>query len=128
MSIWDVIETIFFAALTVSAFRQTMGRYDLKIGEKELDLLQVMMQNKEGTDALCKTGILDITERTLLIINTKTLTLFFEGIAEDQYLELIEFMVNQVNLFLSHGSGWINNRTEKLLVIFAVFSSISAGV
>ena len=74
-----------------------MCRYDLKVGDKELVLLQVMMQNKEGTDALCKTGILDITKRTLLIINTKTLTLFFEGIAVDQNLELIENLVNQVN-------------------------------
>ena len=66
-------------------------------------------------------------EKILLFLNTKTLTVYVEGIAGDQFLELIEHMVNQVNSFSSHGSGWIIDRIEKLQIIFAAFSPIRAG-
>ena len=65
--------------------------------------------------------------RTMLFLNTNTLTVYFEGIAGDQFLELIEHMVNQVNSFSSHGSGWIIDRIEKLQISFAAFSPIRAG-
>ena len=91
-----------------------------------MDLLPVMMQNKEELDALIlervkeglnkvqfhvEVGMIKI-ERTMLFLNTKTLTVYFEGIAGDQFLELIEHMVNQVNSFSSRASGWIIDRTE----------------
>ena len=66
-------------------------------------------------------------ETTMLLLNTKTLTVYFEGIAGGQYLELIEHMVNQVNSFSSHGSGWIIGRIEKQQISFAVFSPKRAG-
>ena len=64
-------------------------------------------------------------ERNMLFL--KTLTVYFEGIAEDQFLVLIEHMVNQVNSFSSHGRGWIIDRIEKLQISFAAFSPIRAG-
>ena len=66
-------------------------------------------------------------ERIILFLTTKTLTAYFEGVAGDQFLELIEHMVNQVHSFSSHGSGWIIDRNEKLQISFAAFSPISAG-
>ena len=128
---WDGIETTSSAAPTKSAFRGKVRRYDLKVGEKEMNLLQVMMQNKEEIDALklervkevpnkvqfhVEVGMIKIPtvqdgesgnfERTMLFLNTKTLTVYFEGIAGNQFVEQIERMVNQVNSFSSHGSGW----------------------
>ena len=113
-----------------------------------MDLLQVMMQNKEEIDALIlervregpnkvqfhvEVGRIKIPtvqdgdsgniERTMLFLNTKTLT----RIAGDQFLELIAHMVNQVNSSSSHGSGWIIDRIEKLQISFAAFSPIRAG-
>ena len=110
------------------------------------------MQNKEEIDALIlervkedpnkvqfhvEVGITKIPtvqdgdtgnfERTMLFLSIKTLTVYFEGIAEDQYLELTEHMVNQVNSFSSHGCGWIIARIEKLQISFAAFSPIIAG-
>ena len=52
LPVWDGIKTSSSAAPTESAFRGKLRRYDLKVGEKEMDLLQVMMQNKEEIDAL----------------------------------------------------------------------------
>ena len=152
LPVWDGIETTSSAAPTESAFRGKLRRYDLKVGEKEMDLLQVMMQNKEEIDALIlervkegpnkvqfhvEVGMIKIPtvqdgdsgnfERTMLFLNTKTLTVYFEGIAGVQFLELIEHMVNQVNSFSSHGSGWIIDRIEKLQISFAAFSPIRAG-
>ena len=152
LPVWDGIETTSSAAPTESAFRGKLRRYDLKVGEKEMDLLQVMMQNKEEIDALIlerveegpnkvqfhvEVGMIKIPtvqdrdsgnfERTMLFLNTRTLTVYFEGIAGDQFLELIEHMVNQVNSFSSHGSGWIIDRIEKLQISFAAFSPIRAG-
>ena len=49
---WDGIEMTSSPAPTESAFRGKLRRCDLKVGEKEMDLLQVMMQNKEEIDAL----------------------------------------------------------------------------
>ena len=66
-------------------------------------------------------------QRNMLFLNLKTLTVYFEGIAGDQFLELIEQMVNQVNSFSSHGSGWIIDRIEKLQISFAAFSTMRAG-
>ena len=90
------------------------------------------MQNKEEIDALIlekvkegpnkvkfhvEVGMIKIPtvqdgdagnfERTMLFQNTETLTVYLEGIAGDQYLELIEYLVNQVNSFTFHVSGWI---------------------
>ena len=149
---WDGIERMSSADRTESAFRGKLHRYDLKFGEKEMDLLQVMMQNKEEIDALVlervkegpnkvpfyvEVGMIKIPtvqdgdsgnfERTMLFLNTKTLTVYFEGIAGNQFLELIEHMVNEVISFSSHGSGWIIDRIEKLQISFAAFSSITAG-
>ena len=66
-------------------------------------------------------------ERTMLFLNTRTMTVFFEGIAGDQNLKLIKHMVNQVNSFSSHGVGWIIDRFEKLQNSFASSSPIRAG-
>ena len=124
-----------------------MRRFDLKVGEKEIVFLQVMMQNKEEIDALIlerviegpnkvqfhvEVGMIKIPtlqdgttgnfERTMLFLNTNALTVYIEGIAGDQYLELIEHMVNRVNPFSSHGSGWISDRIGKLQISFAAFS------
>ena len=66
-------------------------------------------------------------ERIMLFLNTKTLTVYFEGIAGDQFLKLIEPMVNQVSSIFSHCSGWIIDRIEKLQITFAAFSPIKAG-
>ena len=66
-------------------------------------------------------------KRTMLFLNTKTLTVYFEGIAGDQFLKLIEPMVNQVSSFSSHCSGWNTDRIEKLQISFAAFSPIKAG-
>ena len=52
LPVWDGIETTSSAAPTESAFTGKLRRYDLKVGEKEMGLLQVMMQNKEEIDAL----------------------------------------------------------------------------
>ena len=52
LPVWDGIETMSCAAPIECAFRGKLSRYDLKIGEEEMDLLQFMMQNKEEIDAL----------------------------------------------------------------------------
>ena len=139
LPVGDGIETSSSAAPTESSFRGILRRYNLKLGKNKMDLLQVMMQNKEEIDALIlervKEGpnkvqfhvevemneVLTVQdgdtgnfERIRLFQNTNTLTVYFEGIAVDQYLELIEHLVNQVNSFSSHGSGWIIVRTVKI--------------
>ena len=52
LPVWDGIETSSSAAPTESAFRGKLRRYDLNVGEKEMDLLQVMTKNKEEINAL----------------------------------------------------------------------------
>ena len=42
--------------------------------------------------------------RSTLFLNTMTLTVYFEGIAGDQYFEMIGHMFDQFNSFSSHGS------------------------
>ena len=56
-----------------------------------------------------------------------TLTVYFKGIVGDQYLELIEQMVNQFSSFSSHGRRWITGQIEQLRISFAVISPIRAG-
>ena len=66
-------------------------------------------------------------EKTMLYLNSKMINVFFKGIEKETYLEMIEHMVNAINTFGSHGSGWIVERIEKLAVSFAAFSPIPAG-
>ena len=135
LPVWDGIETTSSAAPTESAFRVKLRRYDLKVGEKEMDLIQVMMQNKEEIDALILERVKEgpnnvqfyVEVGMIKTLNTRTLTVYFEGIAGDQFLELIEHMVNQVNSLSSHGSGWIIDRIKKLQISFATFSPLRAG-
>ena len=140
LPVLDGIETSSSAAPTESAFR-------VKSWWKKMDLLQVMMQNKEEIDALIlervkegpnvEVGMIKVPtvqdgdtgnfERTMLFLNTKTMTVYFEGLAGNQYLELIQHMVKQVKSFSSHESGWIIDRIEKLKINFTAFSPIRAG-
>ena len=117
-----------------------------------MDLLQVMIKNKEEIDALIlervkegpnkvqfymemvmiksptvQDGVSGNFGSTMLFLNTKILTVYFEGIAGDQFLELIEHMVKQVNSLSSHGSGWLIDRIEKFQISFAAFSPLRAG-
>ena len=67
------------------------------------------------------------SEKTMLYLNCKMINVFFNGIDKETYLETIEHMVNVINTFSSHGSGWVVERIEKLSVVFAAFSPIRAG-
>ena len=66
-------------------------------------------------------------EKTKLFLNTKTLTVYFEGIVGDQFSELIEDMVNQVNFFSFYCSVLIIGRIGKLQISFAALSPLRAG-
>ena len=55
------------------------------------------------------------------------INVFFNGIEKEACLKLIEHMVNAINTFASHGSGWIVERIEKLVIYFAACSPIRAG-
>ena len=140
---------------TESAFRGKLRRYELSVKEDELDLMNVIMRNKEEIDALidervqegpCKFQLhVDVSmikfssdtnetgdgelrqKKTMLYLNSKMINVFFNGIEKETYLEMIEHMVNAINTFASHGSGWIVERIEKLAVSFAAFSPIRAG-
>ena len=66
-------------------------------------------------------------DMTMLFLNTKTLTVYFERIAGDRYLELIVQLVNLVKSFSSRGSRLVIDRIEKLQISFAAFSPKRAG-
>ena len=142
-------------APTESAFRGKLRRYELSVRKDELDVMNVIMRNKEEIDALidervqeglCKfqlhvdvsmikfssdpneTGDRELNhEKTMFHLNSKMINVFFNGIEKETYLELIQYMVNAINTFVSHGSGWIVERNEKLAVSLAAFCPIRAG-
>ena len=62
------------------------------------------------------------SEKTMLYLNSKMINVFFNGIDKETYLEMIEHILNAINTFSSHGSGWIVERIEKM-----TFSPIRAG-
>ena len=125
-------------APTESAFRGKLRRYELSVGVDELDLMNVIMRNKEEIDTLidekvqeglCKLQLhVDVSmikfwndtnetgdgelrhEKTMLYLNSKMINVAFNGIEKETYLEMIEHMVNAINTFASHGSGWIVER------------------
>ena len=66
-------------------------------------------------------------EKTMIYLNSKMINVFLIGTEKETYLEMIEHMVNAVNTFASHGSGWVVERIEKLAVSFAANSPIRAG-
>ena len=141
-------------APTESAFRGKLRRYELSVGEDELDLMNEIMRNKEEIDVLidervqegpCKfhlhvdvsmikfssdtneTGDVELRhEKTMLYLSSRMINVFFNGIEKETYLEMIEHMANAINTFASYGSGWIVESIEKLAVSFAAFSPIRA--
>ena len=105
----------------------------MSVGEDELNLMNVIMRNKEEIIALIdervqegpckfqlhvdvsmikfsndtnKTGDAELRhEKTMLYLNSKIINVFFNGIEKETYLEMIEHMVNAINTFASHGCG-----------------------
>ena len=63
----------------------------------------------------------------MLFLNIQTLSVYFDGKGGDQYMELIEFMANQINSISSHCSRWIFDRIELLQVSFIALSPEEAG-
>ena len=92
--------------------------------KEEIDVL-ILENVKEGPNKIqfhVEVGMIKIPtvqdedtrnfQRIMQFLNTKTLTVHFEGIAWDQYMELNKLMVSQVNSFSSHGSGWVIDRIK----------------
>ena len=51
----------------------------------------------------------------------------YGGLEQGQYIEMIEHMLNSINCFASHGSGWIIERVSKVTINFAKLSPMRAG-
>ena len=111
-------------APTESAFRGNFRRYELSDGEDELDLMNVIMQNKEEIDALidkrvqeghCKFQLhVDVSkikfsndinetgdgelrhEKTTLYLNSRMINVVFNGIEKETYLESTHICQQQV--------------------------------
>ena len=104
-------------APTESAFRGKLRRYELSVGEDGVDLMNVIMRNKEKIDTLIdkrvqersfkfqlhvdvsmiklsndtnKTGEGELGhEKTMLYLNFKMINVFFNGTKKETYLEMI---------------------------------------
>ena len=51
----------------------------------------------------------------------------YGGLKQGRYIEMIEHMLNSINCFASHGSGWIIERISKVTIKFAKPSPMRAG-
>ena len=66
-------------------------------------------------------------EKITLFLNTKMVRVNYGGLEQGQYIEMIEHMLNSINCFPSHGSGWIIERTSKVTINFTKPSPMRAG-
>ena len=58
-------------------------------------------------------------EKITLFLNTEMVRVNYGGLEQGQYIEMIEHMLNSINCFASHGSGWIIERISKVTINFA---------
>ena len=66
-------------------------------------------------------------EKITLFLNTEMVRDNYGGLEKGQYIEMIEHMLNSINCFASHGSGWIIERISKVTINFAKLSPMRAG-
>ena len=58
-------------------------------------------------------------EKITLFLNSEMVRVNYGGLEKGQYIEMIEHMLNSINCFASHGSGWIIERISKVTINFA---------
>ena len=66
-------------------------------------------------------------EKITFFLNTEMARVNYGGLEQGQYIEMIEHMLNSINCFASHGSGWITERISKVTINFAKLSPMRAG-
>ena len=66
-------------------------------------------------------------EKITHFLNTEMVRVNYGGLEQGQYIEMIEHMLNSINCFASHGSGWIIERISKVTINFAKLSPMRAG-
>ena len=52
---------------------------------------------------------------------------YADGLSEEQFFESVQHIVNVVSMYASSGSGWINEKVEKLEIGFAKFNPIGGS-
>ena len=135
-----------------TAFNGNLKKYQLNFDENEIDLLDFMMRNKEVIDDFIfehsQNGSIKVqfsvevslmkhptvendeepnVEKITLLLNTEMVRVNYGGLEQGQYIEMIKHMLNSINCFASHGSGWIIERISKVTINFAKLSPMRAG-
>ena len=130
-----------------TAFNGNLKKCQLNFDENEIDLLDFMMRNKEVIDDFIfehsQNGSIKVqfsvevslmkhptvendeepnVEKITLFLNTEMVRVNYGGLEQGQYIEMIEHMLNSINCFASHGSGWIIERISKVTINFAKLS------
>ena len=121
-----------------TAFNGNLKKYQLNFDDNEIGLLNFVMRNKEViVDFIfehSQNGSIKVqfsvevslmkhhltvendekpnVEKITLFLNTEMVRVNYGGLEQGQYSEMIEHMLNSINCFASHGSGWIIERTS----------------
>ena len=135
-----------------TAFNGNLKKYQINFDENEIDLLDFMMRNEELIDDFIfehsQNGSIKVqfavevslmkhltvenheepnVEKVTLFLNTEIVLVNYGGLEQGQNIEMIEHMLNSINCFASHGSGWIIERISKVTINFPKLSPMRAG-
>ena len=135
-----------------TAFNGNLKKYQLNFDENEIDLFDFMMRNKEAIDDFIfehsQNGSIKVpfsvevslmkhptvenneepnVEKITLFWNTEIVRVNCGGLEQGQYTEMIEHLLNSINCFASHGSGWIIERISKVTINIAKLYPMRAG-
>lgn len=132
---------------TQSAFQGQVNSYDLS-DTHSIDLLEAFLQKKDEVDSIVAAHVhkapqkvqiraeVDLSkpgsitherEKLSIFLNSSHVSVFQDGLAMHEYLEMIDQLVSTLSTFASYGSGWIVDAITGIKVNLVKFSPIRAG-
>ncbi len=134
-------------ALIESAFSGAMRKFSYT-PEHEMDLMHSLISLKPSIDEIIDatlqkynvklqmTASIDMIkhqpegeepEKITIYANTKMTPIYFIGLDEERFQTLVDQLVNTVNSFSSHGSGWTVEKIDKICLNLVRFSPMAAS-
>lgn len=117
--------------------------YELPVDNSEADLLQYMLTQKSTIYDVILQNVKNFSYKVQfsaiislvkpdgpeekqidVFLNTYMMPVFFDGLSDEQFLDMVQQMISTLNVFATYGSGWIVQKIKKVVVNMGKFSPI----
>lgn len=128
---------------SASACSGALNVYNLPIDDQEVDLLHYMISQRTTIFEIISQNVRNNAykvqfsavvslikpdgndEKHLdVFLNTNMVPVFFDGLSDENFLDMAQQMISTLNVFATYGSGWIVEKIRKFAMNMGRFSPI----